>query len=579
MKHESEDTTVDESVEAIAEQEEQGEAEAEVIADTRDERLGDHRPRAKKFVDFLKSGKGITLIIFLVIVAAVFAVPMTRYALLGAFIKKQTIVTVVDDTTGKPVSEALVHFGRVDAKTDSKGVAKLDDMAVGDHPLSAEKKYYATTTTSYLVPITGEATTTIKLKATGRVATVTVKNAISGKELPGANVKIGDTVASTGDNGVASVALAVKDSDQTGEVALDGYAVAAIAVNTKDMSPSIDAQLVPNGKVYFLSNRTGSYNVMSSTLDGKDQQVLVKGTGKELSYELQLMASPNRTYLAYLARRDNDSAPSVYVIDTASGTTTKLDGSSNANVIGWIGNTFYFGLYNYSGAAADNRTQLVAYAADSKQRTVVDGSHLDGDQYTYAEQGISTRYQLVGGRIYYAKCWAYSAYYTGSKDRKASFMAVVDGKAVSLKDVSQNGDAYCDTVANKPNAIYYKVTYSSDSHSDSYRYQPGKAVEPVQVNDGELYNNVYTYLAAPSGTKTFWTETRDGKQVSFIGDANGQNEAQVSAADYTAFGWLGDDYVLYNKSGSELYVAAAGAQLDGAHKVADYFSQQRGPGY
>ena len=208
---------------------------------------------------------------------------------------------------------------------------------------------------------------------------------------------------------------------------------------------------------------------------------------------------------------------------------------------------------------------------------MVDSSHLDGDTYAYAEQGLSG-YQLVGNRIYYAKCWGYSMYYGGNQNRTASLTAVIDGKAVSLKDISQNGQAYCDTVAAKPNAIYYRINYTSDNHADSYRYQPGKAVESVQVSDGQLYNSRYTYFTSPNGEKTYWTETRDGKAVTFMGDASGQNEVQVSGADYTAYGWFGNDYVLYSKNGSELYVAAAGATLDGAHKVTDYYGQ-RAQGY
>ena len=577
MKKESDSTAVEESIAEISKAEEQGKAEA--IPDTRDERLGDHRPFGKKLVDFLKSGKGITLLVALLLVAVIFAVPMTRYALVGTFMKKQTLITVVDELSGKPVSEAVVHFGRQDAKTDSKGVAKLDGVSVGDHPLSVEKKYYATAESSYLVPINGEAKTTIKLKATGRVATVTVLNTISDKPLEGATVKIGDTIATTDDAGVASVALATKDSDQSGEVTLKDYVSATLSVNTKDIAPTVEVKLAPAGKLYFLSNRTGGYDVMSSSLDGKDQQVVVKGTGKEVSHELQLLSAPSRNYLAYTTRRGGEQTPSVYIVNTASGAMEKVENSAGATPIGWIGDTFYFSTYNYNnGTMVDKRTQLIGYAAANKQSTVVDSSKLDGDQNSYAELAVGYNFQLIGDRIYYAKCWNYSWYYGGSVDRKASLMAVVDGKATSLKDIPQNGQAYCDTVATKPGMIYYRLTYANDNHSDSFRYQPGKAVESVQVNDGELYNNRYTYLTSPSGKKTFWTETRDGKKVSFIGDADGKNEQQV-AASYEAYGWFGDDYVLYSKDGSELYVAALGASLDGAHKVADYFSQPRGPGY
>lgn len=163
MKKDSDNAAVEDSIAEIAAAEEQG--KAEVIADTRDERLGDHRPIKHKLLDFAKSGPGLAIIGAVLIVAVALAVPMTRYALVGTFLNKQTTITVVDELSGKPVSEALVHFGRHDGKTDSKGVAKLDGVSVGDHLLSVEKKYYTTAETSYLVPINGEAKTTVNWQA------------------------------------------------------------------------------------------------------------------------------------------------------------------------------------------------------------------------------------------------------------------------------------------------------------------------------------------------------------------------------------------------------------------------------
>lgn len=530
------------------------------------------KPKNHRLRAFLKSRWTKIALAVVVVIGVVLAIPVTRYAVIGLFVNKAVTITVVDKTTDTPVSNATVHLANQSATTNSKGVAVVNHTPVGNYSLSVEKKYYKTATAAYTVPIFGQATTKVTLSATGRIAEITVKNAISGKAVAGATVKIGDTTAVSNETGVANVALAVKDGDQTGTVSLGGFRTSDISINTKDVAPSSTVQLVPEGMVYFMSNRTGSYDVMSAALDGTNQQVLVKGTGQEVAYELQLTPSTNRNYLAYVTRRDGDTTANLYVITTAGGTLVKVENSADASVLGWIGNTVYFAVYNYT-TVSDKRSQLVAYTADTKQRTAIDSSHLEeATPYNYAEQSLNS-YQLVGNRIYYAKCWSYVAY-GGSQDRTASLMAVIDGKAVSLKDVPQNGQAYCDTVASKPNIIYYRLSYSLDNHTDSYRYQPGKGVESVQMNDSELYNNRYTYLASPNSEKTYWTETRDGKAVTFIGDANGTNEAQVSGADYTAYGWFGNDYVLYSKNGSELYVAATGAPLDGAHKVTDYFSQR-----
>lgn len=573
MKITVNDKAVDESVAAITADEAEG--KTEVITDARDENVDEHVPFKVKLWHFAKSGVGKTVIGVLLLVIIVLAVPMTRYAFLGLAITKPTTITVVDATTGKPVSQATVHFGRIDGTTDSKGVATLPGLPVGDHDLTVEKKYYATASTDYLVPIFGKAATTVKLTATGRVASVTVTNAISGKPLSGATVTIGDTVATADDSGVASIALATKIADQTGTVTMQGFNPVAITVNTNDMAPQVSAKLVPNGNVFFLSNRTGSYDVMSAALDGSNIKVVLAGTGAEVGNELQLFPSADGSYVAYVARRGNDTQPNVYVITTTTGAVDKVAGSISPSAIGWIGNAFYFTEFNNNGGQlADKRAQLIAYSADSKQVAMVDASHLEdgSSQYNYAEQAFGYNFQLVGDRIYYAKCWGYSSYYGGNQNRQASMMAVVNGKAVPLKDVTQNGGAYCSTTATKPDAIYYRVMYNSDYHSDSYLYVPGKTVQPTTVTDAQLYNNNYQYLTSPSGKQTFWTETRDGNKVSFIGDASGQNSKQVSGADYTAYGWLGDDYVLYSKNGSELYVAAAGTPLDGAHKITNYFS-------
>lgn len=570
------DSIVDDAVEEIELKQDNG--ELDVIANAKEEPTDDRRPAKHKFKDFLKTGKFRALLAFVILLGAILAVPMTRYALLGVFIHRQTKITVVDDTTGKPVTDALVQYARADAKTDKNGVATINSMSVGDHPLKIEKKYYETIEASYTVPIFGEAKTKVRLKATGRVAVINVKNKISGNPVVGAQVKVADTSAITDDKGVASVALAIHDANQPGSVTAEGYNVADLSVSTKEISPTQDVELVPSGKTYFLSNRTGSYDVMSTTLDGKTEVVL-SGIGREVGYELNLSTSPNRKYLALSARREVNK-PALYMIDTATNAAEKVE-DAQVNAIGWIGNTFYYALYDTSNNAyVDKRVQLVSYNAAEKQRNVVDASKIEGDQYNYAELALSGRFQLVGSRVYYAKCWNYTQFYSGETNRKASLISVADGKVNVIKEVPQTGSGYCDTLALKPNQVYFRIGRSSGDYGyDTYRFQPGKTAESVQVSDGELYNSQVTYLASSEGTKTFWTEVRDGKKVSFIGNSDGGNAEKVSEAEYEAYGWFGNDYVLYSKNGSELYVAAQGAQLDGAHKIADFYSQPRGPGY
>lgn len=529
-----------------------------------------NHPVRHKIAQFIKSGWGKALILLVLVVGGILAVPMTRYAALGFFIKKPAVITVVDDTTGKPVSDAIVHFARVDGKTDKQGMVTLNDMSVGDHPLSVEKNYYTTVETSYTVPIFGDAATTVRLKATGRLAVITVKNAISGKGVSGASVKIGDTSAVTDDSGVANIALAIRDADQPGTVTLDGYTSVDISVSTKDVSPTVDVQLVPSGKVYFISNRNGTYDIMSSNLDGTGQEVVIKGTGREVPYELQLATSPDHAALAYVARRDSGVA--LYAVDTAAKTLTKIDGNSTSyNFVGWAGDTFYYTTYTDLNPVTAGRAKLMSYSQSTKKTSQLDSSQLATDNSNTLEQSFS-QVQLTGGRLYYARCWQSTIYGVPSITQKASMVTVINGKVATLKSVDQTKPAYCSAVVKKPNTLYFDIvnTYNG-SDTQYFRYTVGGSMENVQLSEADFMSQVM-YYTSPDGIKTFWTETVDSKPVSYVGDANGGNARKTGGGDeFRAYGWFNDSYVLFSKNNNELYIMSADGQGD-MHKIADYSS-------
>jgi hypothetical protein len=386
----------------------------------------------------------------------------------------------------------------------------------------------------------------------------------------------GEVSAKTDSTGLATVSLPVTPAKQDGTVAADGYNSGTVSFDaSKGDDQTVTATLSPSGTVYFLSNRNGTYDVMSAALDGSSQQVVLKGTGKEVQYELQLFASQSRDTLAYYARR-SAARPMLYIINTATNTILDtVDGGDGATIspIGWMGGSFYYTLYTQMSPVTEGRTKLIAYSPSTKQKTVVDTSHVAGDAANPLEESLSSRFQIANNRIYYAKCWSYVTYAGAAAiTQKMSFVSVADGTATVLKTVDQTAPSYCDAVVKKPNTVNFKVTNAGDGTSAQYfTYERGKTLVSAQLGDADFATNL-NFLTSLSGNKTFWTETRDGKKVSFEADASGNNPTQVSSADYTAYGWIGDDYVLYSKSGSEMFIAPAGAQLDGMQKITDYFS-------
>lgn len=539
------------------------------IAEEPEEATKPNHSRRHKLGKFLKSGWGKTLVVLILIIGVSLAIPMTRYAFLGFLIKKQTVITVVDETTGKPVSDATVHFARADGVTDKQGVVTIDNMSVGDHPLSVEKKYYETANTSYTVRIFSGAAATVKLKATGRLAAVTVKNAISGKVIAGASVKIGDTSAVTDDSGVANIALAIRDADQPGTVSLDGYNQAAISVSTKDVSPTLDVSLVPSGKLYFLSNRNGTYDIMSSTLDGSNQEVVLKGTGREAPYDLQLIASPTGDTLAFASRRSGKLA--LYAVNTATKEATVITSSGTSyNLIGWADDVFYYTVYTDMNPVVAGRMKLMSYNQSTKKTTEIDSTQISSDGHSEFELSFS-QITLTGGRLYYARSWQSTSYAAATLAQKASLVTVANGKVTVLKSIDQTKSMYSITYVKKPNLLYFNLAGSYNGEGSQYfRYQVGGSVESVQLSDAD-FMSVVTYMLSPNGTHNAWTETRDGKPVNFVGDANGSNERQIGSNEYRVYGWLGNDYILFSKNSNELYIMSADGQGD-MHKITDYYT-------
>lgn len=531
----------------------------------------------KKNRKFRLSKKTIAwLVVVALLVGVVSAVPFLRYGFFGMFIKKQVVLTIVDADNQKPVSDAKVALGRFDSRSDSKGKVVINGVPVGEYNLKIEKKNYETVESSHTVTLLAKPeNTTRPVKATGRTLTVNVKNYVNDKVISNASIDFEGSTAKSDETGVAHVVLPAIDDEQSGTVRADGYVAKDVSVTIeKNGDKILDVKLAPEGKVYFLSKRTGKINVMSSNLDGSDQAVVVEGTGRELDNETSLISSPDWQKVALIARRDGDR-PKLYVYD---GILKQIDDRSvGFDPIGWVGSKFFYRASDYNlNYWQTNTQQIISYDVNSGNRVVVDKNEATGNDYEHATQRISLAV-VQNKKVVYAKCWQYSSYYTGEKNRPVSIISVsADNNRIVVKEFSAEGDTYCDTKLSKPGVALFRFSKGNDG--DYYQYD-GNSVSKTQSSDGEYYNTVVSYLSSPDNSKVFWTEGRDGKNVVFVASPNLSDTKEVSTGEYVAYGWFGNDYVLYSKSGSELFIAPAGAKLDGKLKITDYHKAMFYPGF
>ena len=372
--------------------------------------------RASKLRLFFGSKKRTALtIVGLVVVALgiLFAVPATRYGMLGIVLKKDVKVMVTDSVTNKPVTQAMVTLDGQTVKTSSTGEAEVSSVPVGEYTVSVAKKYYKNSSITLAVPITSNSQTpTIALVATGRQVQVKVTNALTNMTLGKAVIAVGDTAASTDTNGLATIVLPADKPTLDGTVTLNGYNATRVNVKVTEQADQNNFTLTPTGSVYYVSNQTGVADIMKANLDGTSPAVVIKGTGYEKG--TTLVASDDWRYLAFYATRVSTASAQLYVVDTQKGTISQIDAASGLqlSLLGWSGHHFVYVANNYSGNAWDaGRQKIMSYDADAGQLVTVDQTTVVNSQNgNYLAENF-TFPALVNDKIVYGQSWTPNGLY------------------------------------------------------------------------------------------------------------------------------------------------------------------------
>lgn len=552
------------------------------------------KPWYKRMVATKKRKIITSIVAIVVILGALYAVPTTRYGILGTILKKNVSVMITDVSTHKPVTSATVTLAGKSVTTNETGEADFSSVPVGEYTVSVTKKYYKDSSFTYTVPIFSnpqQASTT--LMATGRQVTVSVVNIITKAALARASITVSGTTALTDDKGMATLVLPADKTSLDGTLRLSGYNDAKVSIIVTDQANKNNFALTPTGTIYYLSNASGTINVMKSNLDGTNAQVAVKGTGDENPNATTLLASRDWKYLALVAHRTNDSTDQLYVYNTQTGALTLMDQSPNADTnfspIGWSDHRFIYESSQFNVPQwQSGRQALKSYDADSAKLTTIDQTAAGGTaDYNAAYEQITSPY-IVGNKIFYGKSWwGNPSTYTSFSPLKqtAAIMSInADGSQMTrLKEFPLISSSGIDVKLYKPQSLYFRVV--TDNNQPTYYSYANGSLTPTSINDATFYNTPYpTYLVSPSSNKTFWQELRDGKNTLFVGDASGDNATTIaSQSDYATYGWFGDDYILLSKNGSELYIASAKTPLSDTTqplKITNYFKPQYSyPGY
>ncbi len=519
----------------------------------------------------------------------ILALPVTRYDLLGIFIKEPVKVTVLDSITSTPVSNAEVTIAGANAKTNGDGRAQLK-VSLGKHILQINKQYYKSLSQSYFVGFKSMAQSKIiTLTATGRLVPITVINRISGQPVANAQIKLKGTTAKTNAKGRASIALPTTANSYTGTVTLDGYNSASITVLVTDqVVKANNFQLTPSGQIFFLSNLSGAIDVVKTNLDGSGRKTVLAGTSHEDSSNTVLLASRDWHYLVLKANRDGSSQPALYLIDANGDKVTEFDkGSSNITLVGWYDHNFIYDEVR-SGQSywQTGREALKSYNADNLQLNQLDQDQAEGSASSYAYQGFANFY-ITNGYVVYSTFWNTftsdgSVYNTSNKSDSIRAAQANGQGEKDYQTFPAANTSYIQAQAYSPQAIYFSV-YNSNTGASTYYSYSNQSVQSANINNGAFVASYPTYIVSPSSKQTFWTELLDGQNAFFVGDSSANFKKQIaSLSSYSPYGWFSNDYVLVSKNSSQLYVMPASGLSSGQQplKVTDYFkSAQNFSGY
>jgi hypothetical protein len=521
----------------------------------------------------------------LVLLLAILAVPVSRYPVLGLFIKKDVIVYTIDSKTKGTVLSASI---RIDGKQSLCGGKRtpypncLAKIPVGKHKVTAEAENYQTAEKEITVGLgkSKEQNVEVSLVATGRPVSLRINNKLTGKALTGVHIKSGKAETVTNQYGDGSIVVDPSLESIDVEISGDGYNTLKTKTPTNQTADSGVIEITPAGKVYFLSKRTGKINVMKSDLDGANAEVVLAATGNEEDGDTILLASQDWKYLALKSKRDKK--PSLYLIDTTNGDklTTMDEGDATFTLTGWSGHTFVYQVQRDKVQFWQPKRQSIkSYNAETAKINALDDTVGEGTgNSSYSGTDYKSEYQgniiLTGGTVVYTKNWSSGIYTPGNGN--------LSGKQNGIYTVSADGQnkklvkGFDATTSNSiesrlyaPGEVYFRVY--TNSKPEFYELENGS----VQTK-GDLtakFDSVYpTYLFSPSNSKTFWAEARDGKNTLFIGDEKGDNGKTVmELSEYTAYGWYTENYLLMSKDSSELYAIGVDTQKNWSpYKITDY---------
>lgn len=497
--------------------------------------FSDNRPRSfgRKLADFFRDlwenpkKRKIVIISSVVLIAVLVIVPHSRYFILNtAGVRSSASVKVLDESTGQPLKNVTVVIGKSEVKTDDSGVAKLEHLKLGSSQLTIKKRAFAESSQGVTIGWGSNPMGERKLKPVGVQYSFDVKDFLSTKPVEKAEAVSGEYSAFSDQNG--RVVLTI---DQPGEevinitIKANGYREEPVDQAAENKSVQAVA-LVPDRKHVFVSKRSGKYDVYKVDVDGKNEQLVLSGTGLERE-DITLVAHPDKNMAALVSTRDNMRNKDGFLLSTLTlidlssddVSTSTITKSERVQIVGWSGDQLvYVKIADGASAANPDRHRLVTYNISTGQSKEIAKTNYFNDVL------------MAGDDIYFAPSGVYQNEPVGfykANSKGENQKTIYDQEVWNIFRTDYNKIAF--SVQNK----WYEMSLN-DTRVLAMSGPP--AVQLTRV-----------YIDAPDKKHSLWVDQRDGKGALLAYDTESREDKIIKTQSGLTYPlrWLNDSTIVY----------------------------------
>jgi len=290
-----------------------------------------------------------------------------------------------------------------------------------------------------------------------------------------------------------------------------------------DQKSEQTVQMAPARPHAFVSKRSGKYDLYKIDLDGKNEKLLLPGTGRERD-DLALLQHPAASVAALASSRDTARNAEGFLLSTLSlvnlqdGSTVSVGKSEEYRLLGWAGDKLVF-VQVAAGASASNprRQRLMTYDYKTKETHELASTNYFNDVL------------LIGSSVYYAPS------------------VTLNNGGVGLFKIGTDGGSK-QTLLDQEVWNIFRTSYDTLVITQQQKWYSYKLGEQKGVLLNSVPNQVSRQYADNSDkTASLWQEDRDGKGTLLLYKPKGATDKVIRSQSGLTYPleWANNSTVIY----------------------------------